>query len=68
MERLKLEVELAGYDPETPDFGREVRLRQVQICQDMRGVATCSACSHQEHCDLFRQYYVDMTAKRDSGS
>lgn len=59
LEELKLQVELAGHSPGTPGFARALRSLQVEKCQELRGVVTCSSCSHYEHCELVREHMRD---------
>jgi len=59
IERIRIQLELEGYEPGTEAFEKALRSEKVLQCQVRRSVASCFACEHYEHCSLAKEYLLD---------
>lgn len=63
LENLRDRVELAGFEPGTPEYDIELRRERVQQCMQMRNVNACSACSYFTDCELRIAHWRDLKLK-----
>lgn len=51
-EALIAELELQGYEKNTPQFARVLRLRKMEKCREYQGLPSCRACQKAAFCRL----------------
>lgn len=59
LEDLKERVEMSGYEPGTPEFEKELRREQVQLCMQMQDVGECQECARFSFCELRIAHWRD---------
>jgi hypothetical protein len=60
LELIREELELEGYNPESPEFDRIFLARKVLKCQEMQHVKDCASCRAFIDCDLARQHMMNV--------
>lgn len=60
LEVIREEVELEGYEPDTPEFNRVYLARRVRKCQEIQGVQDCTDCRAFIACGLAREYMISV--------
>jgi len=70
LEQLKLDIELEGYAPDTPQFGVMLRQRQVETCVEMKELPSCESCPAYLECEILKEYLRDLRfgVEIDNGS
>lgn len=62
---IKRDLLAEGLKEGTPAFEREYRRRRVELCKEMRGVASCYNCAYFDYCELIKQHLRDMHGVSD---
>jgi hypothetical protein len=57
---LNDDTEDLGHQPGTPEFDKALCALKVHRCKEMHSVHECSECPAFEHCDLVREYLLDL--------
>lgn len=60
LEQLRIDLEMEGYQPGSPQFDAQLLGRQVEACQEMQGVAGCDACPAFDSCEIIKQHLRDI--------
>lgn len=60
VERLRVQLELEGFDPETQEFKTNLRVRRIQICQEQKGASSCRDCHYFFWCELAKEQLLAM--------
>ena len=60
LSKLHDEAEDLGYTPDTPEFEKALCALKVSRCKELQGVHECKDCKAYEHCDLVREYLLDL--------
>jgi hypothetical protein len=60
LEQLKLDIELEGHPPDTPQFGALLRQRQVETCVEMKELPSCESCPAYLDCEILKAYLRDL--------
>ena len=58
--KLHDEAEDLGYTPGTPEYEKALCALKVARCKEMQGVFQCADCTAFEHCELVREYMLDI--------
>lgn len=56
IEKIKFELELEGFDPESPEFEVALRTRRVRKCQEQKEVMHCKQCGYFQWCELAKEH------------
>jgi hypothetical protein len=57
---MKLDLEMEGYQPGSPQFEAQLRSKQVLMCQEMQGVPSCDACPAFDNCEIIKAHLRDI--------
>ena len=57
---LNDEAEDLGHKPGTPEYDKALIALKVGRCKEMHGVHECSDCPAHDHCELRREYMLDL--------
>ena len=58
IEKIKLDLEIEGYKPESPEFEFQLLERRVFLCQEKHFVSACQGCSYFDECTLVKTYAI----------
>jgi hypothetical protein len=54
--KIREDLEIEGYEPDTPKFEFLLLERKVEYCQVRQRVPRCPACKYYDYCPLVRDY------------
>lgn len=60
LQKLEIEVEMAGHVPGTQKYEVVLTARKVEKCMEMHDVLSCEECVAFEDCELLRLYLRDL--------
>jgi hypothetical protein len=60
IDQLKLDLELEGYEPGTPQFDVMLRQRQVEHCVEMKELPSCETCPAYFDCEIIKAHLRDL--------
>lgn len=60
LDQLRIQVELEGYEPGTPQYEAVLRKRKVELCMEMKGFAGCDECPAYDSCQIVKEYLRDL--------
>lgn len=60
LDQLKEDLELEGFDPDSPAFAAHLLARQVKKCQELQQVRDCPQCQAFDDCDISKRYLMQL--------
>jgi hypothetical protein len=64
LQNIRRDLELEGYKADSEAFEVALRARKVQVCQEMKGLPTCSGCPAYMGCELIKAHRRDIAFGR----